>query len=247
MGILTMKRYLRPWFQSVMSLPTLGVVGSAKLLMTHFVRGTFLIRPRGYEQPIVVRGRTSDPYLVFAILTKSEYPAPDDPDIDLIIDAGANVGYSVVYFAHHYPRARIIAVEPELANYQVLCANIVGLPQVTTFNQALWWRRAQVRLANPEAQSMGYRFEEAGPEGTPSLTLSEIIGTHAGEGKILVKMDIEGAERAIFERDSAWLARVDYLFIEIHDCWQQVFRALYPYDYRARLSGENLIVTLRRP
>lgn len=41
-------------------------------------------------------------------------------DPKLIIDAGANVGYSSVYFAKMYPRAKAIAFEVEQSNFDML-------------------------------------------------------------------------------------------------------------------------------
>jgi predicted O-methyltransferase YrrM len=45
----------------------------------------------------------------------------------LILDAGANIGASVLYFAQAFPRARIAALEPARNNFEVLQANIAGL------------------------------------------------------------------------------------------------------------------------
>ena len=208
--------------------------------------GTYRIRPKGYAHSLTVRGGTSDPLLVYSVFTLREYPVLCDPAIDLVIDAGANVGYSVAYFAQNYPGAKIVAIEPEPDNYVVLCKNIAKTTGVVSHNRALWYRHANVRLANPGSQTMCFRFVECAEGGLPSMTLSDIIQDHRGPGKILLKLDIEGAEAAIFERDASWLANVDYVFIEIHACWQQVFRALYPYNYSARINGENVIITMDR-
>ena len=45
----------------------------------------------------------------------------------LIVDAGANIGASVVYFAGNFPKCRIVAVEPERNNCDVLRTNCRGL------------------------------------------------------------------------------------------------------------------------
>jgi len=62
--------------------------------------------------------------LVYSVFTLREYTVLCDPAIDLVIDAGANVGYSVAYFAQNYPGAKIVAIEPEADNYVVLSKNI---------------------------------------------------------------------------------------------------------------------------
>lgn len=40
--------------------------------------------------------------------------------LPLIIDGGANVGYSPIWFALKYPRAQILAVEPDSENFSLL-------------------------------------------------------------------------------------------------------------------------------
>lgn len=57
-------------------------------------------------------------------------------------------------------------------------------------------------------------------------------------------MDIEGAEKEIFSRDPAWLKPVSVIQLEIHQCWKQVFEALSNLDYKASISGENIIIEL---
>jgi FkbM family methyltransferase len=47
-----------------------------------------------------------------------------------IIDLGAHVGMSVLYFRERYPAARILAVEPNPANFAKLERNVGGLPDV---------------------------------------------------------------------------------------------------------------------
>jgi len=51
----------------------------------------------------------------YEIYAEKVYISPcvlEDKSINLIIDLGANVGLSCVYFAHKYPNAKIIAFEP---------------------------------------------------------------------------------------------------------------------------------------
>ena len=45
----------------------------------------------------------------------------------LVVDAGANIGAASLYFAHRWPDALIVSVEPDASNYELLCKNIEGL------------------------------------------------------------------------------------------------------------------------
>ena len=48
-----------------------------------------------------------------AIFIRRNYRFPVDINPKLIIDGGAYVGYSSIYFSLKYPQAKIIAVEPK--------------------------------------------------------------------------------------------------------------------------------------
>ena len=47
--------------------------------------------------------------------------------VPLIIDAGANIGASAVYFSIAYPNAHTVCFEPETSNFKILAANTNGL------------------------------------------------------------------------------------------------------------------------
>ena len=64
----------------------------------------------------------------------------------VIIDAGANVGLSAVFYANRFPNARIIAIEPEPSNYEMLKRNVVPYSNVTPVQAALWKENGPLRL-----------------------------------------------------------------------------------------------------
>src|SRR5437870_10482065 len=45
----------------------------------------------------------------------------------LVVDAGAYIGGSALYFLAQLPRARVVAIEPDLGNYQLLAKNVAGM------------------------------------------------------------------------------------------------------------------------
>jgi hypothetical protein len=53
-----------------------------------------------------------------------------------VVDCGANVGCSVIWFANEYPGAEIVAVEPDLANFELLNQNVADLDNVRTIRAA---------------------------------------------------------------------------------------------------------------
>ena len=48
--------------------------------------------------------------------------------VPLIVDLGANIGTATLFFVEQFPEARIEAVEPDRANFELLRHNTVGDP-----------------------------------------------------------------------------------------------------------------------
>jgi len=229
---------------AIRSVPAFGLVGSLKLLLAFWTNLTVKIQQKGYLRGFYMRGGTSDPILVYNIFTRKEYPLIDDPSVRLIIDAGANAGYATIYFAHNYPKAKIIALEPEHSNYLQLKRNTEGYANVEVLEKGLWFRPARLKVSNPSSEKWGFIFEEVEGDGVPCSTMPILFEQYHSSGGILVKMDIEGAESQIFEKDPSWIGLTDYIFIEIHNGWKSIFDALSKTDYEAWISSENVIIKL---
>lgn len=80
------------------------------------------LRVPGYPADFTIRRHESDYSVFSAIFLEGELSAYVPSDPRLIIDGGANVGYSTAYFARHYPSATIVAVEPSGENCAVQAA-----------------------------------------------------------------------------------------------------------------------------
>jgi hypothetical protein len=74
---------------------------------------------------------------------------------------------------------------------------------------------------------------------------------HQCEKIDILKIDIEGSEKELFESDyETWLPKVTTLIIELHDRMREgsslsFFRALTKYNFRLAVKGENLICTIK--
>src|SRR6476469_2925625 len=72
------------------------------------------ISARTSKYPLLARGGSSDGQVFHQIFVEREYRCIDHlTDVRTIIDAGANVGYSSAYFLTRWPRAKVIALEPD--------------------------------------------------------------------------------------------------------------------------------------
>src|SRR5262245_16506338 len=74
------------------------------------------LRVPGYPTAFTIRRHNSDYYVFSSIFLEEELSAYVPAEPRLIIDGGANVGFSTAYFAQHYPSAIVVAVEPSGEN-----------------------------------------------------------------------------------------------------------------------------------
>ncbi len=204
------------------------------------------------KYPLACRPYQDDPFLLKNIFEEEEYRLPiENFDPKFIIDCGANVGYSAVYFAVTYPNAKIIAVEPEAVNFKMLEGNAMFYDQITCLHSAIWDKEAYIKVVDDYNSTAGFTTVETTADDPQALKATSIGRLLEGSGfdRIdLLKIDIEGAEKEVFEAVDVddWLSRTTVIAIELHDrvkrgCSSAMFRALARYDFYLALNGENLI------
>jgi FkbM family methyltransferase len=217
-------------------------------------RDVVAVRLPQYPAPIYVRPGTSDVWTFEKIFISREYDLsllqrPLTPRT--IIDVGANVGYASVFFARQFPTARIVAIEPQEANFALLQRNTAAYPNVTAVRAALWPRPGSLTIQNPEEDAWAFRVGEtrsSKSETVRGISMPEIMSEHGVSTIDLLKIDIEGAEKEVFEDGSeSWLAKTGVLVIELHDwmrdgCATAFYRATSKFPFRHYTSGENTIL-----
>ncbi|HJQ67355.1 MAG TPA: FkbM family methyltransferase [Blastocatellia bacterium] len=232
-----------------------GFAGGLKALFMVLASRRELIRlsiPQS-KTPLTLRTGTSDILTFEQIFVYDDYDLATHVDPRLIIDGGANVGLASIYFANRYPDARIIAVEPDESNAEMLRRNTSPYPNVTVVQAGIWHRATSLAIENPEAEKWLLRVKEAeGGEGSvEAVTIGELL-ERSGAARIdILKLDIEGAEREVFSHDPEWLGKVDLLIIELHDhykpgCSASVYSAISKYDFTEFQKGENLFLVSSR-
>jgi FkbM family methyltransferase len=138
----------------------------------------------------------------------------------LIVDAGANIGASSLYFAAKFPDALVVAIEPDFQNYELLTENCKGL-SVFPLHGALAATKGRHRVIDAGEGFWGYRtrsLDEGEKGGIRSITMNQLYEAHAAEYfPFIVKIDIEGGEKDLFSTDAEWVRRTPLLIIELHD------------------------------
>jgi FkbM family methyltransferase len=141
-------------------------------------------------------------------------PRHDPPRI---LDCGANIGLSILYFKRRFPHARITAFEADPAIFKYLERNVRenGASDVELVNKAVW--SSQTRLSfTPDGADAG-RVDAARNDAAALQVPAVRLRPWLEQGPIdFVKMDIEGAEVEVILDCSDLLGVVDNMYIEYH-------------------------------
>jgi FkbM family methyltransferase len=172
------------------------------------------------KEPLSVRSHTTDISVLNEILVSAGYDCllrHPLKDPGLIIDLGANIGLVDRWLLNQYPRAEIIAVEPEPGNAATLRTNVEGLP--VTIIEACVGASARTVTLHTSSGEHGFTMVGDAPRGTRTFQVPVITMETVAPGRqpiSLLKVDIEGAEEELFADCSGWIDRVEVLLIECH-------------------------------
>lgn len=175
--------------------------------------------------PFYLRVPSSDVGAFKQIFIQQEYDFEVSRTPRTIIDAGANIGLASIYFSNRFPAARIIAIEPEESNFEVLQRNVLPYGNITAIRAALWHENRKIDLVDPVMGHWGFMTQSGDGEesfGTmvhpvQGMTIDRIMEDQGIEHIDILKIDIEGAEREVFQDTSPWLDKVDALVVELHE------------------------------
>ena len=146
-----------------------------------------------------------------------------------IIDAGANVGFSTIYFMSIFKKFEIVVIEPDILNFEILKYNLDNINNshnysITYLNKALWINNNKLSLNNNfrDSRNASITIDETSNSDIliDGITFSNVLNLKNWTFVDLFKIDIEGAERFIFANDidaDFILSKIKILAIEIHD------------------------------
>ncbi len=184
---------------------------------------------------------------VFAL---KQYDIPIDFQPRLIIDGGANIGMSAIYFALKFPTAKIISLEVSPENFELLKYNTRDFPMVKPVCKGLWNESGHLKIIDEGAGANAFmveRVDEPGKNTIPAISIGDIMKEEGADWIDIVKLDIEGAEKMLFENNfELWLPRTRLVIVELHDRMQpgssrSVFNAITKYDFICETKWENLV------
>jgi len=144
----------------------------------------------------------------------------------LIVDCGANVGFASVFFLRLFPKAHLIAIEPDLDNAEILAENLSAhRPEnhVQILRTGLWSEIKKLQCGNygyRDGLDWGRQVSLASDDdstATISTTIPEVLALAQRSRINILKIDIEGAEAVVFQSCADWIEKVDAIAIELHD------------------------------
>ncbi len=217
----------------------------------YFKKEIIEINPPKIKYPVKLRKGSSDIKVFEQIFLARDYDLPVANKPQFIIDGGANVGFATVFFANKFPEAKIIAVEPEVSNFEMLIENTSKYKNVEARMSALWNKNSWLKVKDVGHGKYGFIVEEVatGEEGAfQAITLGEILANSGYREIDILKLDIEGSEKEVFsENQEQWLGRVKVLIIELHDvkkpgCSEAFYAAVAGYGFIETKRGENIVL-----
>jgi FkbM family methyltransferase len=133
------------------------------------------------------------------IWRRGEYETIRGRDFDVIVDLGANVGSATLFLHRRFPTARLIAVEPDHRNVELLRRNLRGI-DVTLVQAAVGADPGIVSFAQSD-QATGSRVArsseaDAAHDLVPVVRVDTMLlqASVPPNARILIKIDIEGSE-----------------------------------------------------
>ena len=159
------------------------------------------------------------------IFSENCYYLELEKDSPVIVDLGAHIGMTVLYFKMLFPEAAITAYEPIPANFALLKKNVEEnqLENVTLVQAAVAPKGGQIILQEPVgigAWSSGAGIIPGGWKGVQTnkqikveaVGIQEIIEQPVD----LLKMDIEGMEYEVIRNMGARIRNVKKMIVEVH-------------------------------
>jgi FkbM family methyltransferase len=180
------------------------------------------------------------------------YSPSKNIDIQLIIDLGANIGIETLRFAKMYPKAKIFSIEPVKENFETLVKNSQKLTNVIPINAAVWDKNSKLKIVKKSINSQDRYLKEIKNSNKFDIigkNFNKILLDYSIKNICILKVDIEGAERKLFNKScNKWLHLVKCIIMEVPDndfpfTTQKILKLFIRnnYKFNTYVNGENLI------
>lgn len=217
-----------------------GILGGVKLSYHAFIKNTkkeiteedrkktIKLRVKKYGFNVVIRPYDSDLALMETMFCYAEngHLQYDNelPQLkhtpQYFLDGGANIGLFSLIYQQKYPKAEIIAVEPDRGNYDLLVRNTSYTDKIYCVNKGLWSNNTWLRIVDAGAGSWDYMVQETDEDHgeVRATTVTSLMSQYHFSRIDVLKLDIEGSEKELFTTGAdEWLPEVGIIIIELHE------------------------------
>lgn len=172
-----------------------------------------------FEQPFEYVDAVSFAYQYIEIFERELYRFTSENKAPRILDCGANVGVSCMYFKQLFPQAHITAFEPDVKVFEVLKKNTNRFKDIRLVNKGLWEKEGSVTFFSEGAdggQIISESEKKEKPNAKEILTAVTTLSPYLKENVDFLKIDIEGSECKVLRECANLLPKVQKIFIEYH-------------------------------
>lgn len=183
---------------------------------------TFSVKVRGLKNRIYLRSKTYDVHIFYQIFIAEELLIPNK-NVKNIVDLGANIGLSALYFHKLFPKAEIYSFEPSLENFELLKLNTKSYSNMKIYNNAVFSKSGKHFLVDIGEGHASYRILNK-PDfkvicEVDCISMDDLFQLLNIKNISVLKIDIEGSEKSVFldSDNTSWIGNVDCIMLEIHD------------------------------
>lgn len=183
---------------------------------------------------VQMRTYSGDISIFYELFWKKMYALPhkliQSPEI--IIDLGAHLGFTSIFYALEYENAKIYSLEASKENFRLLKKNTEKFAQISVLNRAINFEDGEV-LFEEGGLSYNTRISDKG-DVIQAISIPTLMKNHKIHKIDLLKIDIEGAEKELLHQNNDWLEKVENIVIELHEPYdlQALKKDLEPFGFK---------------
>lgn len=201
------------------------------------------------KQNIYLRTHSGDIFVFYEIFMEDTYQLPKEwtKDVKSIVDLGANIGMTTLYYYQIFPEAHFVCVEAAPTNFEILQKNLSHISsknKLTAIEGAIYSESGEVAFET-EAIAWGGKINKE-TQGTVTTKvraydMPEIMNQAGIEQIDILKIDIEGGEEELLGKNTEWLSKVKVIIIELHGHYdlERLKADISPYGFEIVLPSEE--------
>jgi FkbM family methyltransferase len=167
-------------------------------------------------------------------------------------DLGANIGATVASLAATFSEAEITGVELLDENAALAERNVRPWQErCSIVTAAAWTTSGTVQIRVPPANQVGAKVSDQGELSVLAISLNDLLCKTGPPD--YVKMDVEGAEKALLVEHTAWAAEVGEIRVECHgsygiaDCERDLQRLGFRTEPHPERLSRPSVIGIRTP